>query len=158
MADNFTQFSFAIPLDGDEQMAWARRAVAYIFAAAEVDLDPDELVNIEGDGEFRPILPDDETVDFVPEIDQDGIWIHTDDTGTPEHVVGLIQAFLAKFDPEGYIGFEWADTCSRPILDSFGGGAVFITATDARWMASSTWLGDQMHKHYGEMMDKDAKP
>lgn len=147
MADNFTHFSFAIPLEGDEQKAWAQRAVDYLNAAAMVDLDPDELEGIDGDDEFRSILPDDEIVGFEASVDEDGIWIHSEDSGTPEHVVGLAQAFLVKCDPDGYVSFEWADTCSRPILDSFGGGAAFITATDERWMASSTWIVDQINDH-----------
>ncbi len=80
---------------------------------------------------------------FEVEVDSDGLWIHADEAGTPEHVVPLIQAYLQKFDPEGGIGFEWADYSDRPILDSFGGGAVWITATDAEWNSGSRWLADR---------------
>lgn len=44
------------------------------------------------------------------------------------------------------VGFEWADTCSKPRLDAFGGGAMFVTATEIRGMHTSRWLAEQESK------------
>lgn len=85
-------------------------------------------------------------VGYEAEVDADGLWIHSDGSGTPEDVVPLLQAFLARFAPEGAMGFTWADSCSRPLLGEFGGGAVFVTATTAEWMTSWQWLSDKAHQ------------
>lgn len=33
--------------------------------------------------------------------------------------------------------FEWADGCSRPLLDAYHGGAALVTPTDCRAMHTS---------------------
>lgn len=143
MANNFTQFSFAIPLDAPEQVAWAT-SVTEALATVDVYADsppalPEALIDV--------LSGVDEWVGYSAEVDEDGLWIYAEESGTPEHVVPLVQAYLSRFDPEGYIGFEWADWCSKPRLDEFGGGSVFITATEARWMHSSYWLVEQTKAH-----------
>jgi hypothetical protein len=131
MANNYTQFSFAVPLDTSEEIEWARHTVALLA-------EHDNGVEIT---ELDVILPDDEDfLGYDAEVDNDGLWIHADESGQPEHVVPLVQEFLRRFRPQGHVGFEWADTCSSPRLDQFGGGACLITVHDAKWMASRTGL------------------
>lgn len=142
MPDFTTEFSFAILLDGDEQREWATRAVAYIESVHDEEHDPAAT------DEFFAVLPEDPEFNrFGIEVDDDGLWLHSEEGGDPAHVIPLVQAYLAKFDPQGYVGIEWANTCSRPVLDAFGGGAVFVTANGSHWMTSSQWLTEQMKEH-----------
>ena len=72
----------------------------------------------------------------------DCIWIHDDDGCVDiEALVDLIQIWMQtseySHDP---VGFEWANTCNKPRLDAFGGGAVMITKGGTRWLHTGQWL------------------
>jgi hypothetical protein len=143
MANYYTQFSLALPLADNAQKAWAKEVVDIVDEFCD---DPDGfeasddplgiLVNEHGEA------PDWLGLDAT--VDEDGLWIHSEESGSPERVVQIIQAFLKKFDPDGRFGFEWANTCSKPRLDAFSGGAVFITAHDADWNVPSQWLAEKL--------------
>lgn len=141
MASHATLFSFEIPL-GPDEIAWANGVVAYLdeVGAGRV---PDEA------DEFHAVLYNfaEHRYSFTAAVQFDGLWIVGDDTAQPEEVVPLIQAFLSRFQPDGAIGFEWANTCTRPVLDSFSGGAAFITATGAEFHHTSGWLAEQHSRH-----------
>ncbi len=135
MANTYTQFSFAVPLDNEDQIAWARRAVAYLHDHAE------DAPWAEGD-ELAVVLPDDDWVGFAADVDDDGLWIYAEETGQPEHVVPLVQEFLRRFRPDGFVGFEWADHSSKPLIDGFGGGACLVSPDTVRWLSTSKWLSE----------------
>lgn len=155
MADNYVQFSFAIPLDTPEKEAWAREAVAFLDDANELPT-LERLAALHA-GEpadthvFDELLPDEfldsESLGFNVAVDDDGIWMYSEDSGTPDNTIPLIQAYLLKFDPTGAVAFEWADTCSRPRLDEFGGGAAFVTATSVEYMNTGTWVSRKLNEH-----------
>jgi hypothetical protein len=79
--------------------------------------------------------------DWCFEVDKNesGIWIHSDSSGA-DAACDFVQHLLARFGIEEPVGFEWANTCSKPCLDAFGGGAVIITATEIRSWTSFAWL------------------
>lgn len=54
------------------------------------------------------------------------LWIHDDPTGDPERVIAFVLLCAEQFDLQGLWGFEYANTCSRPRIDAFGGGAHVI--------------------------------
>lgn len=143
MADNYTQFSFAVALESDDEREWAKRACAFL-------VNIEELLTTEGeDGvildthEFYSILPGDEYeygISTSFDVDEDGLWIHSDGEGNPNDAVPLVMTFLRKFHPDRVIFFTWADTCSKPRLHQFGGGAVCISAFDEEWQPTFEWI------------------
>ena len=70
------------------------------------------------------------------------IWIHSQ-YGAINSAAVFIQYLLNKFDPEGCVYFQWSNDCSKPRLDAYGGGAVFITAKDAKFMSTGEWVDRQ---------------
>jgi hypothetical protein len=54
------------------------------------------------------------------------LWIHSDESGEPEHVVRFVLRCAAAFDLHGVWGFTWSLGCSKPRVDAFGGGAQVI--------------------------------
>ena len=59
-------------------------------------------------------------------------------------VLGLVQRFLEKFRPNDYWSIEWSNTCSKPRVDAFSGGAAIITAKEVRSLHISEWLSDRI--------------
>jgi len=119
MANFFTEFSFAI----------------YNITVQEAEWLKSEL----RDRRNRQ-MPE-----FEISTDADGtvLWIHEDTGCDLEELANLLQQFLFRFRPTSSIGFSWADTCSEPRLDSFGGGAVFVTAKGQEWVNAWTWLSER---------------
>lgn len=80
------------------------------------------------------------TFEVLPQTKLFNLWIHADESGIPEAAANLVQAFLKEFRPEDYWCLEFSQTCSRPRIGAFGGGAVFVTATDQAWLSTGAWV------------------
>lgn len=62
------------------------------------------------------------------------IWAHSDESFSIESTVALIQSVMAAFEIQAVFTIRWAETCSKPAYDEFGGGAVVFNAEDATWI------------------------
>jgi hypothetical protein len=141
------QFSTAIALRSEEERSWAEQAVELLARYDEGEIEVDDEGRVPEGIDPDRILPECEYLGFQAEVEEAGLWIYAEEVGTPEFVVPLVQAYLRRFDPQGCHGFEWANTCSKMRIDEFGGGAVFITADEARWMASNRSVAEQIAAH-----------
>jgi hypothetical protein len=70
-------------------------------------------------------------------------WIHASESGNLDQVASFISAFLRRFRPTHSWGLTWAETCSKPRIGEFGGGAVFVTATSIALFTAHDWLARQ---------------
>ena len=65
-----------------------------------------------------------------------------DVTGDPERLIQFVKRCAAEFGLTGRWGFQYANTCSRPRLDGFGGGAMSSISPPARpWTGSTPMAG-----------------
>lgn len=63
--------------------------------------------------------------------------------GDVEAVGILMWAFLTKFRPCQEWTMQYANVCSRPRLDGFGGGAIRVTTQGVDWLSSHEWLSER---------------
>ena len=131
MADYFTNFSLALPLNPEQRqyaVQIAEQALAY--RNEEVPF-PDTF----------PEALKDETEDwcFETEADNEGIWIHSQ-YGGQESACAFIQHLLQKYDFAPAVAFEWSHDCSKPLTDAYGGGAAFVTSTEIETFSTHEWL------------------
>ncbi len=68
------------------------------------------------------------------------VWVRSDDSGDVDYTADLAQAFLKRFDLDRVVGFQWANSCSRPRLDAFGGGAVAVSRRHTVWFDTAALL------------------
>lgn len=128
MADYYTDFSFSIDDLTVEESQWIR----------------EKLDEIDDGGDEDAWLCCDVTIETDFHQGPGYCWIRSEaGSGNIEAVADFCGEFLAEFRPDKWIEFEWANTCSKPRVDSFGGGAVFITATESRWLNTTDWLVKQ---------------
>ena len=73
--------------------------------------------------------------------------IYSEDHGDPERVALLVQKFLKACRPNDWWSMSFAQTCSKPRVGEFGGGAVFITADEIRWFYTSELISEA-HKAF----------
>ena len=81
------------------------------------------------------------------------LWIHDDVSGDVEQVIGFVLRLAEEFDLKGLWGFDFANSCSRPRVDAFGGGAHVIDLGRRKsigWISTQEWLAATLR---GEALD-----
>ena len=127
MADYFTQFSCILDVGSADNVA---RALALRDKYA-VDLEADEGAEPGFD------------LEADPDSGVGALWISGAGYGEPEHVIAFVLRCAEAFDLTGRWGFAWALTCSKPLLDGFGGGAQLLDLGERRslaWLDCAHWL------------------
>lgn len=128
MADYYTDFSFTIEDLTVEESQWIREKC--------VELD-------NGDEDER--LCCDVTIETDLHQGPSYCWVRSESGyGNLDAVANFCGEFLAEFRPDKWVEFKWSNSCSKPRVDAFGGGAVFITATESRWMTTTDWVMEQI--------------
>jgi len=118
MSNSYVESSFAVDLLNETEVEWWKK---------------------EGNPEDFEVG---DSNDWAIEADKDKkyVWFHGDESINVESAATVIQRFLKECRPEGSVGFTWAETCSKPLLDSFGGGGCFITAEKIEWNSAYSWV------------------
>ena len=119
MANNYTTFSFQVKCPSKE----AANTLEDSLASAMESADDDRWLSLDH-----------------AEAEDDTVWIACEEGTDLEFLADVLQDYLQDNDPEGSIGFTWAETCSKLRVDEFGGGAVFITHDNQVWLNSYHWL------------------
>jgi len=73
------------------------------------------------------------------------LWMRDDGTGDPQRVIDFVLRCAAEFGLTGRWGFQWANSCSRPRVNAFVGGAhVFDLGRrdTVAWIGTHGWLVD----------------
>jgi hypothetical protein len=63
-------------------------------------------------------------VDIV--FEEEGIWFSHDESLTPSHVERIASCLLDELEIDEPFYFTWAETCSKPRVDSFSGGGFAV--------------------------------
>ena len=127
MADYFTHFSCLLDVGTPENAARALDLYNHLSADGASEEPPSEgfLLSIQ------------------PEHGGTQLWMRDDVTGDPERLVQFVKRCAAEFGLTGRWGFQYANTCSRPRLDGFGGGAHVLdlaTGETVDWIYTDGWL------------------
>ncbi len=131
MADYFTHFSCVLDVGTPDN------------AAKALDLYNDFYD--EGQSEDPP--SDGFLVSIQPEHGGTKLWMRDDVTGDPERLIQFVKRCATTFALSGRWGFQYANTCSRPRLDGFGGGAHVLdlaTGETIAWTYTDGWLAEQL--------------
>ncbi len=81
-----------------------------------------------------------------PETSPGALWIYSDGSGEPEHVIRFVLRYAEVMDLTGLWGFTWGLSCSRPRLDGFGGGAQILDLGKREtidWIDCSNWVSER---------------
>lgn len=127
MADYFTHFSCLLDVGTPQNAARALDLYNALSEAGAAEEPPSEgfLVSIQ------------------PEHGGSQLWLRDDVSGDPERLIQFVTLCAAEFGLKGRWGFQYANTCSRPQLNSFGGGAHILdlgTGDTVGWIDTDGWL------------------
>jgi hypothetical protein len=148
MSNNYTQFSFQIVVT-KEQAEWLSAVHALCSDLQEaVDGEPPRPPSDPRFASAYTLIEQCIAGDLSASVEIDAgegaAWFHADDCGDVEYTADLLAAMLAAFDSDAILSFTWANTCSKPRLDEFDGGAVVITKDDTKWLSPSRWIDEQV--------------
>ena len=125
MANNYQQYSFMINSLTPTEITWL-----------ETKFDEIDKSNDDPSGEHTDIG----STEIERRDDGADLWLYAEEGADLDSLVDLLQGFLKENRPDSYIGFEWANTCSKMRLDEFSGGSVFITAEKTDWKSTYDFL------------------
>jgi hypothetical protein len=168
MADNYLEFSEVLPRLAAEEEQWLQQQLktVCVFGEQEYPEDkiPEDLLGAadpdwQGCRAYRNVP---ECAEYVKEMDLFGpgfeyrfcsdedtdglgryLWFGTDEGGYLEGLAHLVQKFLKRFRPDQCWSLTYANTCSKPRIGEFGGGAVFVTAQEIRWQDAYDFVAEQ---------------
>lgn len=90
----------------------------------------------------KELLGDDDMLCFDHRAKKDGYWFFSKGISEPGQLADFIHHLIVKFDLPPF-GFDWSYTCTKPRIDEFGGGAVWITKKGFEWMSTNCWLHEK---------------
>ena len=129
MADYFTHFSCLLDVGTPEN------------AARAFDL----YNRLSKDGASEEPPSEGFLLSIQPEHGGSQLWMRDDVTGDPERLIHFVKRCAAEFGLKGRWGFQYANTCSKPRLDGFGGGAHVLdlaTGETVDWIYTNGWLAE----------------
>ena len=90
---------------------------------------------------YDPDYGDDAGFEYaLHEDDDEGwgqhLWIYSQDRACLDRVAHFVQKFLRTFRPGDCWSLTYSVTCSKPRVGEFGGGALFVTASDVKWLGA----------------------
>jgi hypothetical protein len=168
MANNYTQFSFAIPFPKvlppkeEEEELWANTGLelpeptglpltteeARVFVEAfceEWEKEKELVIEAGTSGlKFWETSENSGEEMFNVEVDvmEEDIWVHSEESGSPEAAAYFVQHYLSYFGMEGGVFFTWAETCSKPRINEFNGGGCVVTKDNISWSIPQQHLLD----------------
>ena len=163
MANNCLEFSEVLPKLSEQEEVWLKNQleIVHVFDGEEYaeDAVPDDLASKDPDWigcrAYRDMKDYDsdlgENAGFEYEFSGDDsdedwgrhLWFRSAKYGNVAQVAHLVQKFLKQFAPNDSWSLTWATTCSKPRTGEFGGGAVFVTASDIKWNDSYEFVEQQ---------------
>ena len=79
-------------------------------------------------------------------IEKDGVWIYAEESEDIEAAIKLVQILQNYFNDDSPFILTWADWCSKPRLDEFGGGGAVITKNNYKFMCAHEWCSKEAEK------------
>lgn len=131
MADYFTHFSCLLDVGTPDN------------AARALDLYSD--LSAQGAAEDPP--SDGFLLSLDPAHGGSNLWMRDDGPGDPQRVIDFVLRCADAFALTGRWGFQWANTCSRPRVNAFGGGAHVLDlgrGNTVALIATHGWLDDMI--------------
>lgn len=131
MTEYYTQFSCLLDIGTPDN------------AARALDL----YNKLSEDGASEEPLSEGFLLSIEPEPGGTKLWMRDDVSGDPERLIQFVKLCAAEFGLTGRWGFQYSNTCSRPRLDGFGGGAHVLdlaTGETIAWTCTDGWLAEML--------------
>jgi hypothetical protein len=135
MAENYLEFSTDLEIRSADERRWLEEQLE------EVEHQDGTVPRFLLD---HPELEAGSVAGFEIAWKDDSVVFYSEESGDVDHLVHLVQKFLRAFRPHEAWSVTWAETCSKPRIDEFGGGAAFVTASEVHWISAHQFVEDRL--------------
>jgi hypothetical protein len=148
MANDYIQASFALHNISAEEEYWLLHAHNSILEGIKYSEE-------EGSSYFFRVPGGKTAVSTVPwefwgwtlAISAERIaYIYCEEFGNLDAIEIVMREFLIKFRPTEAIVITWAEVCSKPRTDHFGGGALIVTAQRTSSINVHQWANEELKR------------
>lgn len=142
MANAYTGFCVEIPILTEVELQFAKKLIKLLdawFYDDLIDESREELTRLcdidvlDSGGECRFDIT---ALRQPPYL----LYVFAEESGDLDTATTFIQTFLRECRRKDIIELRWADWCSKPRPNEFGGGVVLISATDVRYLDPHAWV------------------
>jgi hypothetical protein len=142
MADNYQLFSEIIPKLTIEERVWSERVLRWLQPE---ECSEDVAKDLKDAGIDVDAVDPDDWPGFQWELTRPDfdLWLYGVECGNVSHVGEFVRAFLARFRLSDSWSLTWAETCSKPRIGEFGGGALFVTVRSVEFFSAAAWIDQQ---------------
>lgn len=74
------------------------------------------------------------------------LWVTDGVIANMDHVLNLFQRFLIRWRPEELLVIRWSESCDKPRVGAFGGGAFVLSATESTYINTGEWVQHTLKK------------
>lgn len=146
MADYFCSCSVLLPYDTDEERTWLERELGVATGERCERCKQLETACICPDG-FH--FTEDFGGFFMEPGHTDGderpaFWICGEESASGEVLADVVSRFQREFDKEDYWICDFAYTCSKPRVDSFGGYSILVHRGEPYWFIPNNEVDDKV--------------
>lgn len=124
MANNYLLFSEFIPVKDQKQQAWIAHEIEHSLAGDDDDMSD------------APCC--------LWEIEADGVWVHSDESGDVDALCDVVSRWMQTFGIKEPWTMEWAETCSKPRINEFGGGAAVVYPGSIDFFSTGNWVRNRL--------------
>ena len=141
MADYFTNFSviYEIP---EQHRAWVER----ILSGTEEPFERVEWPSEQDTPQFGWQWDANARHGGSDRKGETSLWIYSDGQGFVEDVCTFIAYIQKRLDLVHPFSMEWANSCSKPRIDAYSGGALVIHRGKDRFINTGCWVDREMKK------------
>ena len=75
-----------------------------------------------------------------------GLGITSGESINVEATARILQDWIKEIGSDEPVQFEWANTCSKSVVDGFGGGAVHITRDTIEYLNTNDWMDEKLNE------------
>lgn len=153
MSNYHTMLSFNIEMPSNADAHEALELLCKIENLPDTGVEPGEKRM------FKPFEEWDYECGLLMTVEENHLWVQDDGGCANVEFLGeFLKLVVQRIMPTASLGFEWANTCDRPIAGSFGGGMGFITASEARLVNTEDVLQQMRETHDANLLALDVKP
>lgn len=158
MTDYYTQFSSTLSVENRDELKWLDELCICVGALVQEDYSTEgHHFTEEGKPKTemgvlakKVYIEMDEPSSFCQwEAGEDtDMWFSCEDSGEPHLVALVVREYFRHFKKalsEHFI-LEWANTCSKLEVDSFGGGALIVNAENIFMTTTQDWVFNELKK------------
>jgi hypothetical protein len=153
MADNYQLFSAELDIQSREEYEFFKKIfnldLASMFKGLDEQAKNAKLAELSDqfDIDFDDSDVEYKFPNFQYELSETSLWVYSEDYGDISQIGKIMISFFKKHRNNGVFYLTYSNTCSKPRIGEFGGGALFVTMHGMKHFNVDEFITQQLVEH-----------